>query len=204
MRTRNCFLLLAMLSIAPTFAIELPSVAVEPLKAGDRQRLLAHLEMTERWLASELDGLSPAQLAFQMTPDSWSIAEVVEHLAIAEPQYWDRVLASMKEAPSTGKTDTTDAAILWYGIDRTERTKTGDARVPKGKFKTASEALASFRKLRAVIRTYAHTTDEDLRGHTLQGGGMDVYQWVLMISTHAQRHILQIQEIKTHAKYPKA
>lgn len=57
----------------------------EPMKAGDRQRLLAHLEMTENWLVSELSGLSPAQLTFRMTPDSWSIAEVTEHLAIAEP-----------------------------------------------------------------------------------------------------------------------
>jgi hypothetical protein len=27
---------------------------------------------------------------------------------------------------------------------------------------------------------------------------------VLMISTHSQRHILQIREIKAHANYPKA
>jgi hypothetical protein len=32
---------------------------------------------------------------------------------------------------------------------------------------------------------------------------MQVYQWVLMISTHAQRHILQIREIKGHPRFPK-
>ena len=58
----------------------------EPMKAGDRQRLLAHLEMTESWLVSELNGLSPAQLTFRMTTESWSITDVTEHLAIAEPQ----------------------------------------------------------------------------------------------------------------------
>ena len=179
-------------------------VSAEPLKAGERQRLLAHLELTESWLESELSGLSPAQLSFQMTPDSWSIAQVVEHLAIAEPQYWDRVLESMKHPPTTEKIETTDAAILWYGIDRTERTKTGEARVPNGTFKSAADSLASFRKLRSVIRDYARTTQDDLRSHKLQGGGMDVYQWVLMISTHAQRHILQIREIKGQARYPKA
>jgi hypothetical protein len=26
-----------------------------------------------------------------MTPDSWSITDVTEHLPIAEPQYWQRV-----------------------------------------------------------------------------------------------------------------
>ena len=45
-------------------------LAGEPMKTGDRQRLLAHLEMTESWLVSELAGLSPAQLTFRMTPDS--------------------------------------------------------------------------------------------------------------------------------------
>jgi hypothetical protein len=175
----------------------------EPLKDGDRQRLLAHFDMTESWLASELHGLSTAQLTFRMSPDSWSIADVVEHLAIAEPQYWQRVLDSMKQAPTDQKGETTDAAILWYGIDRTDRAKTGEARVPNGQYKTAADAFPAFKALRTTVRDYAKSTQEDLRARRLQGGNMDVYQWVLMISTHSQRHILQIREIKAHAKYPK-
>lgn len=31
---------------------------------------------------------------------------------------------------------------------------------------------------------------------------MSVYQWLLMISTHSQRHILQIREIKDAAGFP--
>jgi len=178
----------------------------EPMKAGDRQRLLAHLEMTENWLISELSGLSPAQLSYRMTPDSWSITDVTEHLAIAEPQYWQRVNDSMKQpAPltTTDKIEATDAGILWYGIDRTNRQKTGEARVPHGTFKSAAEALASFRKLRSTMREYAQATSDDLRSRRLLEGNMDVYQWFLMISTHAQRHILQIREVKAHAGYPK-
>jgi hypothetical protein len=190
-----------------TFAVGLAlaatSAAAEPLTDGDRQRLLAHLELTEAWLADEVKGLSPAQLAFQMTPQSWSIAQVVEHLAIAEPQYWDTVQKSLAQPPSTSAGDVTDADILWYGIDRTQRDKTGEARVPRGTFTKAAQALAEFRKLRTTIRDFSRTTKQDLRGHRLQGGNMQVYQWMLMISTHAQRHILQIREIKAHAKYPK-
>jgi len=178
-------------------------VAGEPMKAGDRQRLLAHLEMTESWLVSELDGLSPAQLTFRMTPDSWSIAEVTEHLAIAEPQYWQKVQDSMKQPATTEKLEATDAGILWYGIDRTNRQKTGEARVPHGTYKTAADALAAFRKLRSTMRDYAQSTGDDLRSRKLLEGNMDVYQWFLMISTHSQRHILQIREVKAHANYPK-
>ena len=72
-----------------------PAAPFEPMTKGDRQRLLAHLEMTEQWLGSEIARLSPAQLTFRMTPDSWSITDVVEHLSIAEPQYWQMVLDSM-------------------------------------------------------------------------------------------------------------
>lgn len=179
-------------------------LAAEPMKAGDRQRLLAHLEMTESWLVSELNGLSQAQLTYKMTPDSWSIADVTEHLAIAEPQYWDQLQKSVKQPPNTEKLEATDAAILWYGIDRSNRQKTGEARVPHGTFKSASDALAAFRKLRSTMNDYAKSTSDDLRGRKLLDGNMDVYQWFLMISSHSQRHILQIREIKAHAGFPKA
>jgi hypothetical protein len=178
-------------------------LAAEPMKPGERQRLLAHFEMTEHWLASEVNGLSQDQLAFRMTPESWSIAEVAEHLAIAEPQYWQRVQDSMKQPATTEKLEATDAGILWYGIDRGNRQKTGEARVPHGTFKSAAEALSAFRKLRATMRDYAASTTDDLRSRKVLDGNMDVYQWFLMISTHSQRHILQIREVKAHASFPK-
>jgi hypothetical protein len=194
MRTWSCAALAAMVLVAPLDAAMTP---------GDRQRLLAHLDFTEQWLVSELDGLTPAQLTFKPGPDVWSITEVVEHLAIAEPQYWDKLQASMKQPPATEKSEATDAAILWYGIDRTNRNRTGEARVPKGTFPNAAAALSAFRKLRTTMRDYAKGTEEDLRTRRLLEGNMDVYQWFLMISSHSQRHILQIREIKSAAGYPR-
>jgi hypothetical protein len=102
---------------------------------GERQRLLAHFEMTESWLVSEVRGLSDAQLRYRPTPDSWSVMDVVEHLAVAEAQYWQRLQDSMKQPAATTKPEATDAAILWYGIDRTNRARTGEARVPTGRWK---------------------------------------------------------------------
>jgi phage pi2 protein 07 len=189
-------------SFLVTSIIAVPCAA-QDLKDGDRQRLVAHFEMTESWLVSELDGLTETQLRFRPTPESWSIMDVVEHLAIAEPQYWQRVQDSMKQPPNTEKLEVTDAGILWYGIDRTNRSRTGEARVPSGKWPTVRESLAEFRKLRATMLDYAKTTKDDLRSRKLLEGNMDVYQWLLMISTHSQRHILQIREVKGHAGYPR-
>jgi hypothetical protein len=174
-----------------------------PMTTGERQRLVAHLAMTEAWVVSELEGLSDAQLTWRPAPDAWSVKDVVEHLGIAEPQYWDQLQKSM-QAPATGyKPETTDAAILGYGIDRTNRQQTGEARVPDGRFKDAAAALASFRKLRAAMVEEANASQEDYRGRKLIEGNMDVYQWFLMISSHAQRHILQMREVKAAKGFPR-
>ena len=106
-----------------------------PMTKLERERLVAHLEMTERWLGLELRGLS-------------------------------------------------------------------EAREPKGQVGTAADGLAKFGKLRAAMLEYARTTRDDLRTHTVQKSKTDLYQWLLMISTHSQRHLLQIQEIKASAGYP--
>jgi hypothetical protein len=189
---------------AAILAAAIPAAA-GPLTDGERQRLLAHFEMTEAWLASELAGLSEAQLTFRMTPDSWSVRDVVEHLAIAEPQYWKQVEDSLaRPLPGTAYTpQATDAGILWYGIDRGNRQRTGEARVPDGRYKSAAAAHAAFVKLRAAMKAKAKTSADDYRGRPLIDGNMDVYQWFLMISTHSQRHILQIREVKAHPQYPK-
>jgi hypothetical protein len=50
---------------------------------------------------------------------------------------------------------------------------------------------------------YARTTDQDLRGHAVSDWGTDAYQCLLEISTHAQRHILRIREIKADRGFPK-
>lgn len=175
------------------------------MTAGERQRLVAHFEMTNAWLASEVTGLSEAQLTFRMTPESWSIMDVVEHLAIAEPQYWKNFQDSLaKPVQPAFKPQATDEAMLWYGIDRTRRSTTGEARVPKGTYATVGESLAAFQTLRAEMMQVATTSQENLRARQYLTGSQDLYQWFLMISTHSQRHILQIREIKAHAGYPKS
>ena len=49
----------------------------------------------------------------------------------------------------------------------------------------------------------AKESQEDLRGRQYLTASQDLYQWFLMISTHSQRHIMQIREVKAHQNYPK-
>lgn len=189
--------------LSAVLAVTLP-VSAAPIKSVERDRLLAHFELTEAWLIDETHGLSEAQLKFRSAPGKWSILDCVEHLAIAEAQYWTNLQDSLKTEATTKKAPGTDGDILWYGIDRTVRQKTGDARVPDGRYKTLDAALADFRKQRKTFVEYARSTQEDLHAHLMPGGEIDSYQWFVMISSHSQRHILQIREIKADPNFPKS
>lgn len=169
----------------------------------ERQRLVAHLEMTESWLVDETSELSAAQWQFRPAPGTWSVLDVVEHLVVAEPIYWQDLQKAMKAAPSTRKLPGTDDGVLWYGIDRTDRQKAIPTEEPKGQLRDLRTGLEAFRKLRALMLQYARTTDDDLRGHVVEREKCDAYQWLLLISAHGQRHVLQIREIKADPKFPK-
>ena len=182
-------------------ALSFPLLAAKPTDL-DRQHLIAHLEMTESWLVDEVSHLSPAQLHFRPTPTSWSILDCVEHLTLAEPEYWKMYQQSMKARASRSESPSEDIDRLWYGIDRTQRGKTVESETPKARFTDIAPALQAFQSLRATILSYVRTTQEDWRHHMIPEWDRDGYQWLVMVSAHSQRHILQIREIKHSAGFP--
>lgn len=189
------------MSTVPALLVSAALAVVAPLTALERQRLVAHLEMTERWLVDEVAGLSPTQLDFKASPATWSVREVVDHLVVVGAIYWDDLQAALK-GPVGRKTFSTDADILWYGIDRTNRETAIPPELPKGHAKDFQLALKTFRSDHARLTEFIRTTGEDLRGRVVERQQCDAYQWALLISTHEQRHILQIREIKAHPRFP--
>jgi hypothetical protein len=177
--------------------------AAGQLTGLERQRLVAHLEMTSRWFADEVSGLSQAQLEFRRAPGAWTILEVVEHLLVVGPIYWQDLQKAMQARPSGKTLMSRDADILWYGIDRTHRETALTAESPKGQLRDLSAGLEAYRKQHAQLLQYISTTKDDLRSHIVERQACDAYQWALLISTHDQRHILQIREIKTDPNFPK-
>src|SRR5580698_4714053 len=172
----------------------------------DREHLLVHFEMTGQMLAEEVRGLSAAQLEYRASPDRWTIRECVSHLTVAEPDYWRDLMKSVKAAADMKgkKSSATDADILWYGIDRVVHTKTGGGHEKVDTYKDLDVALGKFRALRATMIEYIKSTKDDLRAHSFgEKERIDCWQWMLEISTHAERHIQQIREIKNDPNFPK-
>jgi hypothetical protein len=203
---RNTIVIVAVLIAGSTslgVATRPTRVAAAPLTALDRQRLIAHMEMTASWLTDEVSGVSGPQLEFRPSPDAWSIMQVLDHLVVVAPIYWQDLQTALKKPPATGASRMSDADILWYGIDRTAREKAIPTEVPKGQWRDPRSALDEYRKHHARLMQYIKTTDDDLRSHIVERQGSDAYQWALLISAHEQRHILQIREIKRHPNFPR-
>ncbi len=188
------------LSVALFLVVAAPAAA--QMTDLERERLVAHLEMTASWLDDEVSNLSQTQLAFRRAPGTWSILEVLEHLVVVGPIYWDDLQQGVQGPPSRDDLTSGDAAVLWYGIDRTNREPALPSERPPGQLRDVKRGLAEYGKTHARSLQYIRTTKDDLRHRFVQRQACDAYQWALLISTHEQRHILQIREVKADQRFP--
>ena len=169
---------------------------------SDRQRLVAHMEMTASWLADEVSKLSQGQVEFRRAAGTWSILEVLDHLVVVGPIYWQDLQKGVAGKPPALPLASRDVDILWYGIDRGRPETALTSETPKGGIRDVGAGLEAYRSNHARLLQYIKTTKDDLRNRVVERQGCDAYQWALLISTHEQRHILQIREIKADPKFP--
>jgi len=170
------------------------------------------LSFAAGYLASTCDELKRAvmdltetQASFRREPDEWSIAQVVEHLAIIEGRI-HAVVSRLHEA-AAAEPGRKDAEIDRFIIEniprRTSRVQAPEVIQPKGEC-TLCEALKVFvDKRQGTIEMVKNTTH--LRGRILPHpihGPWDGYQWILAAGAHTARHVAQIRETQSAQTFP--
>ena len=191
------------LALCAALLLTITAPAAAQMTDLERERLVAHLGMTAGWLEDEVSNLSRAQLEFRRATGTWSILEVLEHLVVVGPIYWEDLQRGVQGPPSGDNLASGDATILWYGINRSNREPALPTESPRGQLRDVAAGLAEYRKHHARLLQYVRTTNDDLRHRIVQRQACDAYQWALLISTHEQRHILQIREVKADQRFPK-
>ena len=80
---------------------------------------------------------------------------------------------------------------------------------PRTSITEPQSALDHFLNVRATTLEYTTTTKDDLRGHFAQADSRfpnvkfsDAYQWLLRMSAHTERHLMQIHEVRRSGRYP--
>lgn len=175
------------------------------LTSAEREFAMKHLNETKANLLKSVKGLSDTQLNFKATPESWSIAECVEHIAKSENIIWGMVEGPLKSPATEAKNAMTDEALVGMITNRDQKIKTKEIFEPTGAYGSTKEALKEFTTKREEHIKYVQGTSEELRMHfnDMPFGKMDTYQAIIFMSGHTARHTAQIDEVKANANFPK-
>lgn len=173
----------------------------------EREFAVNHLISTQDRLLDITENLTEAQLDFKSSPESWSIAECVEHLAISEGMIGGMFQAALQTPANTSMRDSvqiSDENLLAVISNRDQKVKTGEAFEPSGKFGSYEETLKTFTTKRCEHIDYIKTTEDDLRNHygKLPFGTIDGLQIILFMSGHTERHVKQMEEVMQHEDFP--
>ncbi|MGA9475237.1 MAG: DinB family protein [Terriglobales bacterium] len=182
----------------------------KPLTAEERDAALKSLRATHDAFLQAIAGLSEKQWTFKPAPDRWSVAEVSEHIAVAESSIFGLVQSKFMAGPPTperrAEVKVTDEVILERVPDRSHKVQAPEFLKPTGRFADRAAVTKAFEDARKNTMDYVKTTQDDLRDHFGPHpmlGTMDAYQWILLISAHSARHTKQIEEVKADPNFPK-
>ena len=175
----------------------------------ERQYAVKLLKETENDVLSKIKGLSEVQLKFKPAPDRWSVEECLKHIAITEQALWHMASDTLQQVATPDRRNevkVTDERLISMVEDRSKKVQTMDPFKPENTpFKSAEDAVASFKTNREKLITYVNSTRDDLRDHmtTMPFGTIDCYQFILFIGAHSNRHAQQIAEVMADPGFPK-
>jgi hypothetical protein len=171
---------------------------------ADRAKLLQALREGGDAFLRSVSGVGEAACRLRPAENRWSVLECAEHVAVAEEVMLRLVTGERKARDREGPKR--DDRILRSGTDRSVRFDASDQSRPRGRFTTLTDAVAHFQAVHERTLCLVEQTGEDLRAtevvhphHAV--GVISTYECLLLMGTHAQRHALQIEEVKNSSEY---
>jgi hypothetical protein len=203
MRTKSLAgVLIALLLLAGAAAVRAQDVT-----QAEKDKALQYLETTKKNVLEATKGLSEAQWNFKPAPDRWSVAQAVEHIAVAEDFIREMLKEKIMLAPAgdAGRdVKKADEAVLAMVPDRTHKAQAPEPLVPTNRFGSPEGSIKHFMESRATTEDFLKTAT-GLRDHVADSplGKLDGYEFVLFIAAHSERHTKQINEVKADPNFPK-
>ena len=171
------------------------------------ERLRGFLQL----LLQNMEGLNHAQWNFKPSEKAWSIAQCVEHLTEVEIGVNDSIQTLLFNgtgdpqlcAEAKGK----ERLLLRAVPNRTRHAEAPRQPANNPIFATQPIAERAFKDVRSRTLSFAQSTEHDLEKYVMPHfvfGQLNIYQWLLMLSLHCERHAAQIIEIKEDPGFPPA
>ena len=172
--------------------------------------LLANeLSATADEFHAALAGLQADQWNFRLAPDTWTILETAEHVALVEDSIARLLTEKLAGKPLSEDErrglKSRDVVVTTALFDRTTRMAAPERIKPTGRYADPAEAAAVFEGTRGRLLEWLEETTLDLRAHGSPHpmlGVLDGKQWLLFAAAHVERHTRQILDIKKDPRYP--
>ena len=161
------------------------------------------LEESHASLERVLTGVEDEFCSRKPATGGWSITEIMEHLVIIEkriPRFLQQKLPEQEPVSHNVNARMHDSELLERVISNTSKTNAPESAKPTGRYNSCRQALDDFGAARQRTLAYIKSAPPELRGRLLPHpmlGPMDGSQWLLFLAAHTQRHIVQIEGIKT-------
>ncbi|HWE50888.1 MAG TPA: DinB family protein [Bryobacteraceae bacterium] len=178
------------------------------METHERELVLGQFNSSESHLLQLVRGLTPSQWNFRETPERWSIAETIEHVIAVETRLTraiQKMLQTLADPAKRPATPVKDSTLQAHVTNRVTKLTAPEPVRPSGKWPDTAELVAEFRKIRAQTVTFVLETDANLRNHFIPHmafGELDLYQWLIVLSQHGERHARQIEEIMANPAWP--
>ncbi|HEX8391430.1 MAG TPA: DinB family protein [Longimicrobium sp.] len=168
------------------------------------QEMLALLDEGRGALRRAVDAVPEGARERRPTPECWSPAEVVAHLARVESHIATLFAGALEQARGAGilLPDTSDAPVAAMLNrdrirDRSRRVTSSEASMPEQGV-SLETAWGQLEGTRAALRAAVTSADglglEQVTVPHPAFGELNLYQWIVFAATHEERHAAQIRE----------
>ncbi len=171
---------------------------------ADNEKLLALLRESRERLLQSFAGVTDEESRRRTADGQWSVLDTVEHLTVAEKMMLG--LVSGLRRPRSADTPNREEVFLSVMTDRSRKLESPEGGRPRGRFANLADASAQFRASRDSTICFVEQNVDDLRATEVThphpaAGNVSTYEMLIIMAKHAERHALQIEEIKNSAAF---
>src|SRR3954451_14251866 len=168
------------------------------------EEVLSYLDQTKNDLRAAVDSVPAGWRDTKPADDQWSVAQVLDHLAIVHNRVaavvgkWIGEAQAKGLGPETATTPVLGTIPTERILDRSRKVPAPEAIVPRSEIDAATawnEFEEAQEKLCAAFLTGdGLALEQVVQPHPVLGP-LNMYQWVLFDGSHEARHVLQVREI---------
>ena len=169
------------------------------MRDADKKEIACVLQDGVDALAAALRGVDEVMATLRPHPESWSVLECVEHIALTE----EALLARLREARSADESREDRARETRFqelALNRLRRIDAPEPVIPKLGPQSLAETCERFETVRRQTLSYVEEFEGDLRWwltvHPLITRPVNCYEMLLLIALHPKRHAQQIADIR--------